>query len=423
VNHASSDLARWIPRLLAVWRAAGGASQAGPGGPHGRNPPGRRGPALRHPPRGGPAPRGPRTPPDRLLPEELRELARGVERLSTGLTRDRALAGARYLDDPRLLGAYLLFYWPTSYLQARGILSELSRRPGAVLDLGSGPGPVAFAALDAGASGVLAADRSAAALAAGRALAAEAGEPLATQPWDPTRPGGLAALAGGRAFDTITMGHVVNELFSGPGAAERRAALLEEAAALLRPGGSLVVIEPALRETSRQLLEVRDLLVERGFAVRAPCLFRGPCPARLRESDWCHAERAIEPPPVVAELARAAGLRREAVKMSYLVLAPPGEAWAPPPPGHVFRIVSEPLPSKGRLRYMGCGPEGRMGLSLQEKHVGEGNRSFEGLLRGDVVELAGVEPRGDGLRLGEASEVRLAARAGEVLRVQGPRAS
>ena len=99
--------------------------------------------------------------------------------------------------------------------------------------------------------------------------------------------------------------------------------------------------------------------------------------------------------------------------MSYLVLAPRGEPWASPPPGRVFRIVSEPLPSKGRLRYMACGPEGRMGLSLQEKHVTERNRAFEHLLRGDVVEITGTEPRGDGLRLGEGSEVRYVARAGE----------
>jgi hypothetical protein len=116
---------------------------------------------------------------------------------------------------------------------------------------------------------------------------------------------------------------------------------------------------------------------------------------------------------VVAEVARAAGLRKEAVKMSYLVLAPPGEGWAPPPAGRVFRIVSEPLPSKGRLRYMACGPEGRLGLSLQEKHVTERNRGFERLLRGDVVEVTDAEPRGDGLRLGEESSVRVVARAGE----------
>jgi SAM-dependent methyltransferase len=356
--------------------------------------------------------RAPRPPPDRLLPEELREVAAAVQRLSVGLTRDRKLAGARYLDDDRLLGAYLLFYWPISYLQARGILSELPRHPRSALDLGSGPGPVAFATLDAGAAQVLAADRSARALAAARRLAAGSGEPLSTREWDPRRPGSLAALAAGRTFDLVTLGHVVNELFPGEGAVERRAALLEEALALVSPGGSLVVIEPALRETSRALLAVRDRLVAGGVAVRAPCLFRGPCPALLRESDWCHAERPVEPPPLVAEVGRRAGLRKEAVKMSYLVLAPRGEGWREPPRGRVFRIVSEPLPSKGRQRYMGCGPEGRLGLALQEKDVSEANRAFSRLLRGDVIDVGEVEPRGDGLRLGPASAVRVLAAAG-----------
>ena len=98
--------------------------------------------------------------------------------------------------------------------------------------------------------------------------------------------------------------------------------------------------------------------------------------------------------------------------MSYLVLAPKGEGWAAPPAGRVFRIVSEPLASKGRLRYMGCGPEGRVGLSLQEKHVSDANRRFGELLRGDVVEIAGAEPRGDGLALGEGSAVKVIAPAG-----------
>jgi SAM-dependent methyltransferase len=411
---AAQDLARWIPHLVAAWRAmrrgggAAGGRGEGRGGGHGRGGDPRRQHAAR-------------APDDALAPDELREVGAAVARLSRGLTRDRELAGARYLDEERLLGAYLLFYWPVSYLQARGILSELPRRPRAVLDLGSGPGPAAFAALDAGASEVTAADRSARALAAACRLAAAAGEPLATRDWNPSRPGSLAGLAGGRRFDAVTMGHALNELFRGPDADARRADLLEEVLALLQPGGSLVVIEPALRETSRALLRVRDLLVARGCAVRAPCLFRGPCPALLRDTDWCHAERAIEPPPLVAQIARAAGLRKEAVKMSYVVLASKGEPWPEPPPGRVFRIVSEPLPSKGRLRYMGCGPEGRMGLSLQEKHVGDANRRFEHLLRGDVVEVTGGEPRGDGVALGEGSTVTVLAPAGRPVPRPPPR--
>jgi ribosomal protein RSM22 (predicted rRNA methylase) len=391
VGTPANDLSAWIPRLLATWRAA----------------------------RRGPRRSGPRPPPEALLPDELREVGAAVTRLSTGLTRERELAGARYLDDERLLGAYLLFYWPISYLQGRGVLSELPRRPGRVLDLGSGPGPLAFAALDAGAAEVTACDRAKQALLAARELARLGGEPLSTREWNPTHGQPLAALTGGRAPDLIMLGHVLNELWKGDGAEARRAALLAEAARTLAPGGSLVVIEPALRDTSRALLRVRDLLVADGLAVRAPCFFRGACPALLKASDWCHAERAIDPPPLVAQIGKAAGLRKEAVKMSYLVLAPQGEPWAEPPPGQIFRIVSEPLAGKGRLRYMGCGPDGRRGLALQEKHVGDANRRFETLRRGDVVALEGAEPRGDGLALGAASRVAVLAEAGAP--VTGPR--
>ncbi len=62
-----------------------------------------------------------------------------MQQLSLGLTRERALAGARYMDDQRLLGAYLLLYWALSSLQARGILSELPVGPTSVLGLGRGP--------------------------------------------------------------------------------------------------------------------------------------------------------------------------------------------------------------------------------------------------------------------------------------------
>jgi SAM-dependent methyltransferase len=376
------DLARWMPRLVAVWRRAR------------KLPPG----------------------PAALTPREVKEVAAGVRTLSLGLTRERQLAGGRYMDDPRLLGAYLLFYWPVSYAQGRQILGELSSRPRSVLDLGSGPGPLAFAALDAGAVEATAADRSRPALALARELAAEAEEALATREWDPQRAGALPVTS----VDAVLMGHLLNELFgTGEAAVGRRAALVETALGALRPGGSVVLIEPALRDTSRELLQLRDALVRRGFAVRAPCLFRGDCPALQKPSDWCHAERAWSMPPLLEQLAQTAGLHKEALKMSYLVLAPKGEAWREPPPGQSFRIVSEALAGKGRQRFMGCGPDGRLGLALQEKHRTPENAAFFRLERGDVVTVTEVEPRGDGLSLTERSHVQVVSPAGRPLAPDG----
>jgi ribosomal protein RSM22 (predicted rRNA methylase) len=251
---------------------------------------------------------------------------------------------------------------------------------------------------------VVAADRSKPALELAKALALEAGEGLATREWSPEKP-----LPEGK-FDLITMGHVVNELYNG--AIAPRAELLEKILAQVNPNGSLVVIEPALRDTSRALLQVRDALVAKGYAIRAPCMFRGNCPALIKESDWCHAERSWRMPSIIEDLAKAAGLHKESLKMSYLVVAPKGEAWAEPPPGTLFRIVSEPLEGKGRRRFMGCGPEGRVGLAMQEKHETEQNRLFFKIARGDVIRITETEERGDGRALTDKSTVEVVASAG-----------
>ncbi len=368
-----------MPRLLAAWRRA------------------RRSPAG---------------PPDRLAPAELREVARAVQQLSQGLTRERSLAGSRYMDEPALLGAYLLFFWPVSYAQARQVLGELPHLSGAALDLASGPAPLAFAALDAGVREVTVADRSATALAAARELAAEAGEALRIRQVDlaGAKPGQSDV---GGPFDLISIGHGLNELYASRlDAPERRAAMMDSWMGLLKEGGSLLILEPALRDTSRNLLRVRDLLVQRGRVVRAPCLYRGNCPALIKESDWCHAERSWQRPPLVEMIAAAAGLRKESLKMSYLLMASPNSTWNEPPQGRAFRIVSEPLQGKGRLRYMGCGPEGRIGLALQEKHRTEQNAAFFRLQRGDVIVLTEADARGDGLALSQRSEVRIVSPAG-----------
>ena len=98
--------------------------------------------------------------------------------------------------------------------------------------------------------------------------------------------------------------------------------------------------------------------------------------------------------------------------MSYLELAPKVEAWPAEPEGRHFRIVSEALEGKGRQRFMGCGPEGRVGLAMQERHRAEGNQRFFSLQRGDVIRIGSTEERGDGLALGEASTVEVVAPAG-----------
>ena len=351
-------------------------------------------------------------PPDHLLPHELQEVSSGVRKISAGLTGERRLVGMGYMDDPALLGAYLLFYWPVSYVQARHALGHLPSKPRSVLDLGSGPAPMSFASLDHGAGSVTAADRSERALKLAAELAGEAGEPISVRRWDPLK--GERIPEG--SFDLVIMGHLLNELWVGDrDEFGKKAELIEKVCGSLDKGGSLIVIEPALLLTSRKLLKVRDILVERGYPVLAPCLFQGGCPALKKEGNTCHTDRSWEPPRMIKDIARTSGIHKDALKMSFLVLAPKGTKWQKPPEGRIFRIVSEILESNKRLRLVGCGPEGRIGLSVLEKDVADENKIFLHLQRGDVVRIAGAEERESGIGLTGKSVITIAAHAGKSL--------
>jgi len=340
-----------------------------------------------------------------LSKAELASLASGIARLSQRLTRERDQISERYLDEPDLLGAYLLFYWPVSYVQARSVLGELGARPlGRVLDLGAGPLPLSWAALDAGASSVLALERVPRALSVGRTLGDSAA--LETHAWDATRdpiPAG--------PYDTIVSGHLWNELFlTDRSPLDRRAALLGRVLAALAPGGRVVIIEPALRETSRSLHALRDRAIVDGAVVLAPCLMQAPCPALVKPTDWCHAERSWSPPDELDALAEAARIHKDRLKLSYLVLA--REA-APVFDASLFRIVSEPLDEKGKLVRVGCGPRGRHRLVLRERDVNDTNRCFASLSRGDVLRADALVEKGDGLRLVADGDIARAAAVGE----------
>lgn len=188
--------------------------------------------------------------------------------------------------------------------------------------------------------------------------------------------------------DLVVMGTVLNEL-----SAPARLALVERALAAIAPDGAVIVIEPALRETSRALHELRDAIIGKGAAhVFAPCTRRGaPCPMLANPDDWCHEDRATELPPRTAELARLTHLRDSGMKFSYLVLRHDDAPLVAAP--HAWRVVSAQRPAKGKLELYGCSDAGRVPLRLLKRNRAEANRAFEAARRGDV--LVTTAPVGD----------------------------
>ena len=364
---ADADLARHVPLLLNRARAL-----------------------LRLP--GGPS--------DRLAPNEIAPAARAVDALHLGLVGDRTLARPETYDERQALGAYLLWWWPQSYVKTRAalqLLPEGTLERGRVLDLGSGPGPAALAALDATwAPEVVALDASGAALDEAKAIAT--GMPLSVRHWKLGK-GPLPLLPDDR-YQLVTAANLLSEL---PGAPLERAALIADVIDRhLSPGGIFLALEPALRETGRELLEVRDRLLELGLRALAPCFTQGPCPALASGKDWCTASQVWEPPEHVRQLADATGLRADEL-LSFAPLAVARSAPATDPA--VFRVVGVPRPEKGKSRAFVCGVPGRDAVVLLEKHRTEANGALLDVSHGDLVRLGGLERKGDGWRLKPESRV------------------
>ena len=275
---------------------------------------------------------------------------------------------------------------PIAELAGRGALP--ARRPLRIVDIGAGCGAmslglVAHLAFDApgdAAFEIVAIDQDVDALriagAALRGLAAHRNIELSVT----TRAADVAttSLPPG---DIVLMGTVLNEL-----PASERLALVQRALAAIGPDGSVIAIEPALRETTRNLHELRDAVLTAGAAhVFAPCTRRGaPCPALADPEDWCHEDRPLALPPRTAELARLTHLRDSGMKFSYLVLR---HADAPlvEQGGAAWRMVSAPRPAKGKLEIYGCSDAGRVPLRLLKRNRADGNRGVEVARRGDVL--------------------------------------
>jgi hypothetical protein len=335
-----------------------------------------------------------------LTDDELFVAGRAVQALSRGFTGDRSLAGVSYFHERASLAAYLLYYWPVSYMQARALFSRLLPpdflRRADVLDAGSGPGPLAAAALDCGAKHVTAVDSSREAIGLARSIANARGYEIETGRLDLVKGGGPPT----GDFRVILLGHVLNELWPGrPGAVARRADRVEELAARLAVGGRIVILEPALLSVTRELLTLRDELVGRGYPVFAPCLRQGSCPCLADHTSTCHTDYPWDPPSYFVRLAHRARLGRESLRFAALVIGRPGDALPDRGPD-TFRVVSERMLAKsGRLRYIVCNERGRFTLSAKPQGNERWARTFMGLKRWDVVRVENTEEREKGLGL------------------------
>ena len=342
-------------------------------------------------------------------------LAQAVVNLSRLFTTSRLSLPARYLDEPAHAAAYLSYFLPVNLSKIQVLLDELPNdsshetpdRPMAVLDLGCGPGTGSLALLDwlwhrspdrAKSVSVLAADSSHASLQDAKRLweayCNEVGIPNA----------GLRCVEGnlehplkgdlgkqivrGGPYDLIIMANCLNELFPTAGDPPvERATVVAQLLPFLAPHGTIMIVEPALRQTARALHQMRNHLLKQGLCtVYSPCLHEAACPALDHPDDWCHEERPWQTPPAIAALDQEVGFIKDALKFSYLLLRTDGRTIVSRSP-QTFRVVSELRELKGEKRAWLCNETGRPEVGRLDRKASPHNAAVDSWHRGAIVQI------------------------------------
>ena len=350
---------------------------------------------------------------------DYRFFAKGVQKLNLGFTEERGSLPRNYLNQKDLRSGYLLYFLPVNALKVAALLTQndclkealsLSSRPWTVLDIGSGPGT--------GMLGTILAlerllqnhpvvkhlplrfrwilvDLNRQALHDACTLHDEAIRHLREvyPQWEiysecETIIGDLASF-GTRKYGKADLILALNLLGELP--RQHRLSLVER---LLRhhlhPEGRLLLLEPALQRTTRELMELHDEMVNRNSGrVYAPCLHQARCPMlAANRRDWCHTYLEWERPDWIARLDQLVGIRKDYLKCSYLLLGSRKGADIVSP--QTWRVVSGHLNSKGKSELLLCGPGSLPRLkrvNRLDRDRSEVNREFDRVQRGDIVQV------------------------------------
>ncbi|MES2503340.1 MAG: small ribosomal subunit Rsm22 family protein [Myxococcota bacterium] len=316
-------------------------------------------------------------------------LVADIRQLWKALTVDRSESLSDYFRKPGLRRAYLGYYMPLYAVKIARLLDSLNLpfKAPRVLDLGAGPLSATLGAyLSFGELGkVMAVDQDLGPMRSGL----EFFEGVLGDKKMPDIKLVRSNLKGPPQYwkpdfeaDLILMAHVLNEFGEGERHIEEKQQLIVHAVNRLAPNGVLLIIEPASRLASRDIMWIRNWLYESGqVEILAPCPPKVPfCPLLASRSNWCHAEIPHIRPQELFEIDRKIGFDREFLKCSYLAIARRDSGYKSKTD---CRIVSGLMNADGVLRRYACTPNGLLTLS---QHQQDPIQILSKMIRGDATD-------------------------------------
>ena len=354
-------------------------------------------------------------PADRLQTREFRGVVAEIAKMILGLEKGNSLVGSDYFASNDMLGAYLFYQWMNHYQQGLSILNEIPQKNFAkVLDLCSGPAPLALAALKHGAKEVTLVDKSLPAMQLGADICGRYGYPVSFR-----KANVIEGLKFSQKYDLIMVGHAMLELFiSGHGSKNQLKMVkwIESLLNQLTDDGHLVIIDSSLPAINTEMLRLRDELVRLGAKIQAPCVWQGACPALQTKGAPCYAQREMDKPYILKEVYRAAQINANSLKMSYLILKSPASKWPEMASAEAhYRVISPPVEGTFSKRFYLCGTDGKKSIEARQKELPKSAKAFEYLKRGELIAVSDEVRQGNIINVTDETTLKVVAAAGKPL--------
>lgn len=372
-----------------------------------------------------------------LNQSEIKVLSQSLLNLQRGLTGERKLAGQSYMNDKNLFGAYLLYYFPVSYLQIQTVVETFETAENTaistnsknncikILEIGSGPAPGTIAICDKlreknpnAKIEITLLDSSKNALETAKKIIQSdfKNVEIKTQVCNLESISNEKLIINNSQFSIILMSHVLNELWKTDNKKiEKRINFLKNVKNFLSENGVLILNEPAVLESSRNLIKVRDEILNNEefseLSLISPCqnvvstrvcknslgstTKKIVCPCLLSENQTCHAEKLWKPNEPILSLAKGAKLDRQSVKMTYFVFQKisPLTSNISPTTSHLTIVSDSMLNKSGRVRFMLCDGKKRFSISAKKDDEHAKKIGFFNLKRYDKIKIENPEIR------------------------------
>lgn len=283
-----------------------------------------------------------------LVPWTPSQLSRHAVALSERYRSTNGDTGTRHAHRPEDVAAYLAVRMPATWAAVTGAFTQVQTErpawsPRSLLDVGSGPGTVMWAATKIWPTltTITLLERESVMIQAGTRLALSAAHPGirtaqwirqdAATPWPP-----LTA-------DITVAAYVLGEL-----SPLDASSLVETLWA--HTNDTVVFVEPGTPPGYRRILQARQWLLEHGGYTVAPCPHDARCP--LPDPDWCHFSARLARSRLHRQV-KGADLAYEDEKFSFVAVSR-----LPPRDRIRGRVIRHPLTRPGQVSLTVCEPGG-----------------------------------------------------------------